>query len=305
MARIRTVKPELFRHETLFELEEATKLPIRVAWMGLFTVCDRNGCFRWQPRHLKLDVLPWDNVDFSEVLRALESAGLVHKYEANGEAYGFIPSFTKHQKLDPKEKARFPLPTGYGIEFDDGEETNETLSEHPLEGVETPSSNPPVGRGKGKGKGKGKVINAEPEIPDPPAIDERFSNEATRKFLLDHKIPLNAQQAWLATYGDPVWVSTEILKANSWIATNPTRAPKSKVGRFVTNWLSRSWETYRKTNTGIPRRPEVAAPTGPTGMVSEAESLRTRAAQAEAENVTPVDKAKVREFLRKQNWGVS
>jgi hypothetical protein len=55
--RIRTIKPELFRHEGLFDLEIETKLPIRVAWMGLFTCSDREGRFPWRPRVLKTMIL--------------------------------------------------------------------------------------------------------------------------------------------------------------------------------------------------------------------------------------------------------
>ena len=58
MARIRTIKPEFFRHEALFEAEQATGLPLRVAYAGLFTAADREGRFKWSPRSLKLDCLP-------------------------------------------------------------------------------------------------------------------------------------------------------------------------------------------------------------------------------------------------------
>jgi hypothetical protein len=43
--RIRTVKPEFFKHEKLFDLEKETGLPIRLAWVGLFAISDREGRF--------------------------------------------------------------------------------------------------------------------------------------------------------------------------------------------------------------------------------------------------------------------
>jgi uncharacterized phage protein (TIGR02220 family) len=103
MARIRTVKPELFKHEDLYDLEETSGLPIRVAFVGLFTCCDREGRFKWRPRTLKLDILPHDNVDFSRVLDALCTRGFIRKYEANGEEYGVIPTFSKHQVINNRE----------------------------------------------------------------------------------------------------------------------------------------------------------------------------------------------------------
>src|SRR3990172_2700325 len=92
MSRIRTVKPDLFRHEELFEAELQFKLPVRFVFIGLFTVCDREGRFRWRPRQLKLDILPYDDVDFSLALEALEKSGFIIRYEVNGISYGCIPS---------------------------------------------------------------------------------------------------------------------------------------------------------------------------------------------------------------------
>ena len=103
MARIRTVKPELFRHEGLYELEIETKLPIRFSFAGLFTACDRRGRFKWKPRQLKLDVLPYDDLDFSRVLDALTSRGFIIKYENSGQIYGCIPTFESHQVINNRE----------------------------------------------------------------------------------------------------------------------------------------------------------------------------------------------------------
>jgi uncharacterized protein YneR len=104
MARIRTIKPQLFRHETLFNLEKETGLPIRLAWIGLFTVVDREGRFRWRPKEIKLDILPWDDeVDFDKILTALASVQLIQRYQVNGEFYGWIPTWHSHQHVNSKE----------------------------------------------------------------------------------------------------------------------------------------------------------------------------------------------------------
>ncbi|SBV93999.1 hypothetical protein KL86APRO_10455 [uncultured Alphaproteobacteria bacterium] len=111
MARIRTIKPEFFRHADLFDAEEETGLPLRLAFAGLWTACDREGRFEWKPRQLKLDCLPYDDVDFSRVLDALATRGFVRKYEADGNAYGWVPSFTRHQIINNREKdSALPLP---------------------------------------------------------------------------------------------------------------------------------------------------------------------------------------------------
>jgi len=112
MARIRTIKPELFRHERLFDAERASRLPLRLAFAGLFTAADREGRFNWAPRALKLDCLPYDDCDFEEVLVALHGSGFIQKYEVEGKVYGVIPSWSQHQHVNVREaQSTIPEPT--------------------------------------------------------------------------------------------------------------------------------------------------------------------------------------------------
>lgn len=113
MARIRSIKPEFFQHERLFDAERESGLPLRVAFAGLWTVADREGRFEWRPRQLKLNVLPYDDVDFMAVLSALESGGFVKRYECAGKSYGCIPSWTEHQHINVREpSSTIPAPDG-------------------------------------------------------------------------------------------------------------------------------------------------------------------------------------------------
>lgn len=115
MARIRTIKPEFFRHEALYEAECAERLPLRIAFAGLFTVADREGRFKWAPRVLKLDVLPFDDLKFEDVLCALEKHRFIVRYEVGGEVFGYIPTFTKHQHVNQREaESNIPSPDEAG-----------------------------------------------------------------------------------------------------------------------------------------------------------------------------------------------
>lgn len=116
MARIRTVKPEFFKHLELFELEEETGLPLRVAFPALWTVADREGRFKWIPRQLKIECLPYDNIDFSRVLHALASREFIKKYTVNFVEYGWIPGFKTHQVINNRESESVLPEPG---EFDD------------------------------------------------------------------------------------------------------------------------------------------------------------------------------------------
>lgn len=105
MGRIRTIKPAFFKHEALFDAEQRTAFPLRVAFAGLWTVCDREGRFVWRPRSIKTDVLPYDDLNFAEVLDALVAGGFVIKYSVDGQDYGVVPGFARHQVVNGREAA--------------------------------------------------------------------------------------------------------------------------------------------------------------------------------------------------------
>lgn len=109
--RIRTIKPEFFLHEDLFDAEKQTGLPLRLAFIGMWTCCDKEGRFEWRPRPLKSLVMPYDDVDFSRVLDALASRGFIVKYSSGGREYGAIPSWHKHQVVNNREtESKLPIP---------------------------------------------------------------------------------------------------------------------------------------------------------------------------------------------------
>lgn len=103
--RIRTIKPEFFVHEGLYDLEHETKLPVRVAFAGLWCVADREGRFVWRPRTLKVAILPHDVVEFDAVLDALERGRFVRRYEVDGVQYGVIDTLKIHQVINQREAA--------------------------------------------------------------------------------------------------------------------------------------------------------------------------------------------------------
>lgn len=110
-SRIRSIKPEFFLHEKLYTAEKKSKLPLRVAFAGLWTVADREGRFKWKTPELKFQILPHDKVDFDRVLKSLDESGFIKKYSVDGKEYGYIPSWFDHQRIRPDEaKSVLPAP---------------------------------------------------------------------------------------------------------------------------------------------------------------------------------------------------
>lgn len=103
MARIRNIKPAFFKDSDLYDAEKATGLPLRVAYAGLWTVADRAGRFKWKPREIKTDVLPYDDVDMEAVLAGLVRAGKILKYSIASVDYGLVKNFEKHQFINRNE----------------------------------------------------------------------------------------------------------------------------------------------------------------------------------------------------------
>lgn len=107
--RIRTVKPEFFTHEAIFEAEIESGLPLRLSFIGLWCCADRDGKFKWEPRRLGVNILPYDNFDFSEILDALGKFGFVVRF--GGGKFGLIPSFKNHQCINQREaQSQIPDP---------------------------------------------------------------------------------------------------------------------------------------------------------------------------------------------------
>lgn len=134
MPRIRTIKPEFFRHHDLYLSEQKSKLPIRVAFSGLWCCADKEGRFKWKPTELKLDVLPYDEVDFNEVLKCLIDNKFIVKYSVNSEDFGFIPKFKEHQRITGTEKqydSKLPQYNGNTPAFQSVSKETQRISENP------------------------------------------------------------------------------------------------------------------------------------------------------------------------------
>lgn len=112
MARQRFISPPYFIHKLLFTAEKKSRLPLRVAFAGLWTQADRRGIFRWKPDDLKLAILPYDKVDMGVVLDSLAAYLFIVRYEIGGKSYGIIPTFAQWQTFHHREMpSKDPAPS--------------------------------------------------------------------------------------------------------------------------------------------------------------------------------------------------
>lgn len=104
MARIRSVKPELFINEQVGDVSMAA----RVFFIGLFTQADKAGRVEWLPKRIKVQLFPYDEgVDVEALAAELVDHALARTYCVNGVWYLDLPTFPKHQRPHPKEPESF------------------------------------------------------------------------------------------------------------------------------------------------------------------------------------------------------
>jgi len=232
MARIRTIKPNFFRHTRLYRAERESGLPLRVAFAGLWTAADREGRFEWEPDVLKLDCLPFDPVDFSAVLEALRVNGHIIKYEHQDRWYGYIPSWHEHQVVNLREaKSMIPAPTPEG--------------ELPIDALQRTCTHVHA-RGEGKGR-EGKEDSSEPAqadsepegaemaSPTPPILEFVTVGAKSRWGVYEAHI-----DEWRRAFPS-LNILGELYRAKAWLDANPTRRKTAKgMPRFIVAWLGRA-----------------------------------------------------------------
>lgn len=99
MARIRTVKPEFFKDDELAELGPYAML----LFEGLWCLADCDGRLEDRPRRIKVEILPYFDIDVEDLLRQLHETGFIVRYEAGGDSLIWIPKFREHQRITGKE----------------------------------------------------------------------------------------------------------------------------------------------------------------------------------------------------------
>lgn len=232
--RIRTIKPEFFLHEGLFEAEKETKLPLRIAFAGMWCAADREGRFKWEPRKLGIQILPYDGIDFSRVLDALATRGFIVRYACSTGDCGVIPSFPRHQVINNRERdSELPEPDQIVVnQAVDASGTREARDDH-------------AGKAEGKGREQGKEGNTGSDGFDEfwQAYPKKEGKEPARKSWMRDKpglqTILNAlawqkkSQGWTKDGGQFIPLPATYLNAKRYNDEKPRIQPQGSMGGRV------------------------------------------------------------------------
>lgn len=105
--RIRTIKPEFFKHDGVAALPALT----RILFQGLWCLADSEGRLEDRPARIRVEVLPYDKCNVEEMLSELAKRGFIHRYKADGLKLIQVAAFKRHQRITGKESetpSRFP-----------------------------------------------------------------------------------------------------------------------------------------------------------------------------------------------------
>ena len=176
MARIRTIKPETWTDEKFVALSPLARL----LFVGMWNFADDDGRMQYSPVTLKLQILPADSVEISELLDEIRRESMVLIYEVDGKWYLQIVNFGRHQKVDKRTPSKLPPPPP-------------NTQGAPPNPAEPPRSVPTEGNGK-EGNGKeGKIGPASPPPPPRPKSKRKPKTAPPENFGVSERV-----QTWAA-----------------------------------------------------------------------------------------------------------
>ncbi len=112
MARIRTIKPEIWTDEKFMAVSHGARL----LFIGMFNFADDNGALVHSITELRVRIFPGDEKPEVQVwLTELIKIGLVIDYEVEGQKYLLVKGLRTHQVIDKPRKSNLPLPPSVEI----------------------------------------------------------------------------------------------------------------------------------------------------------------------------------------------
>ena len=249
MARARNIKPGFFTNDDLGDLSPLARL----SFIGLWGQADFNGNMKYKPKRLKVEVLPYDNADFAELVNELAAAGFVRIYEVAGERYLHVVNFDRHQRPHKNEVLRgteIPQPVTDNDLNGTAQKQERTETE---QGRDENRSNPPD-----TGYRIPDTVSPQPDTgegtsstPSGDSPTEADADKATREFPLKDGTTYRVSEDFVSELIDAfpnIDVEAELKKARVWLIGSPAkRKTSSGMARFLNTWMSNdkhpSWQS--------------------------------------------------------------
>jgi hypothetical protein len=118
MMRMRNLKPDFFDNDGLAELDDNSRLPCRLAYLGLCCCADEYGRFEWKPKKLGGHIFkyqPEHQAKMPEIMELLAGEpperNYIVKYQVDGLQFGYFPHWDDHYiRRDKDSQAIWPTP---------------------------------------------------------------------------------------------------------------------------------------------------------------------------------------------------
>ena len=235
MPRKRMISPEFWDDEEI----GGWSIEARLFYIGLWSFADDEGRLRAHPKLLKSEIFPYDEkIDIGK-LKA-EVSKKVLWYKVDGQEYGYIKNFLKHQRIDRPSKSQLPAPEKEildkfltnGTLVEDSSNVRRTLAPNIIE-YNIKEEN--ISEDKSLALNDSNESCSEP-VKKPVIPKINFSIE-TRSWenITDKDVSI-----WEKAY-PAVDITQELSKMADWLISNPEKKKKN-YRRFITNWLSRTQE---------------------------------------------------------------
>lgn len=109
--RIRTIKPEFWKSESVGRLSRDARL----LFIGLWNHADDEGRFRASPALIKAELFPYDDIKPATILGWIKElsgndAMIILWQGEDGNQYGCLPKFRDHQRIDKPQASKLPKP---------------------------------------------------------------------------------------------------------------------------------------------------------------------------------------------------
>ena len=239
MARIRTIKPEFWHNEILARLPAETRLLA----IALLNHADDHGYFWASAQLVRAACFPFDE-DSTNVRRALDelsTAGWIERRIApDGRHVGVVCKFAVHQRVDRPQHSKIKQIFNVSEPFDE-RSTNDRRMLDDRSLLEQGTGNREQGTG---------ITSASADV----CPESRRKRRASDRQQDDSEIVMTFEcngdpetwnlhesrvSRWRQTFPG-VEVEAELLKAQTWLADNPTRRKTAGgMAKFLNGWLSR------------------------------------------------------------------